>query len=129
MYRKLVKVDLPPPQTDHWDWQKQGACRSMPIALFFPSDTLRGCSLRRSEREAKLVCAQCPVIELCLEHAISSKEPYGVWGGLNPRERLELSELKSPNVGNPDSAKRSTASNGRQSSVASWTEISTDVVV
>lgn len=96
MYRKLVQVDLPPPQTEHWDWQTRGACRSMPMALFFPSDALRGGSLRRSEREAKLVCAQCPVIQFCLDHAVNSKEPYGIWGGLNPRERVQLSKPLSP---------------------------------
>lgn len=30
---------------------------------------------------AKRLCAQCPVIEPCLEGALARKEPLGVWGG------------------------------------------------
>jgi WhiB family redox-sensing transcriptional regulator len=27
------------------------------------------------------------VLERCREHALKVQEPYGVWGGLTPRER------------------------------------------
>ncbi len=30
---------------------------------------------------AKRICAECPVIEQCLEGALTRKEPLGVWGG------------------------------------------------
>ena len=30
---------------------------------------------------AKRMCAECPVIEQCLEGALTRKEPLGVWGG------------------------------------------------
>lgn len=30
---------------------------------------------------AKRICAQCPVLERCLEGALARKEPLGVWGG------------------------------------------------
>ena len=39
------------------------------------------------ELRAKLVCAGCPVLEMCREHALSVGEPYGVWGGLSETER------------------------------------------
>ncbi|MBK5216835.1 MAG: WhiB family transcriptional regulator, partial [Propionibacteriales bacterium] len=26
----------------------------------------------------------------CLEHALVVKEPYGIWGGLNPTERANV---------------------------------------
>ena len=32
-------------------------------------------------RAAKAVCAECPVIEPCLEGAVARREPWGVWGG------------------------------------------------
>ena len=30
---------------------------------------------------AKRICAECPVMEQCLEGALARKEPLGVWGG------------------------------------------------
>ena len=30
---------------------------------------------------AKRLCAECPVLEPCLEGAIARREPWGVWGG------------------------------------------------
>ncbi len=30
---------------------------------------------------AKRLCAECPVLEPCLEGALARKEPLGVWGG------------------------------------------------
>ena len=46
----------------------------------------------RSDREAaaKAVCAGCPVRRECLDHALTSGEPYGVWGGLSEGERETL---------------------------------------
>jgi WhiB family redox-sensing transcriptional regulator len=39
---------------------------------------------------AKAVCAQCPVREACLEHALSVREKDGVWGGCTERERRRI---------------------------------------
>ena len=48
--------------------------------------------MRRQRREeaAKALCARCPVIEQCREHALAVQEPYGVWGGLSESERQQL---------------------------------------
>jgi WhiB family redox-sensing transcriptional regulator len=40
--------------------------------------------------EAKAVCDVCPVIESCLEYAVSTREKDGVWGGMTARERRRL---------------------------------------
>lgn len=88
MPHPLPRVQLPPPHTDEWEWQLHGACRSMPIHMFFPPYGLRGPARAKIERNAKLVCAPCPVIERCLRHATQTREPYGIWGGLTPTERL-----------------------------------------
>ncbi|WP_143261941.1 WhiB family transcriptional regulator, partial [Allokutzneria sp. NRRL B-24872] len=42
---------------------------------------------RRRDDEAKKVCATCPVVRRCLEHALAVEEPYGVWGGQDEDER------------------------------------------
>jgi hypothetical protein len=36
---------------------------------------------------ARAVCARCPVRTACLEYALAHGETFGIWGGLNERER------------------------------------------
>ncbi|KUN32690.1 hypothetical protein AQJ11_02780 [Streptomyces corchorusii] len=55
-------------------------------SIFFPEDFPRGLVLLVT-REAKAVCARCPVIEACLQAALDRPEPNGVWGGLDKDER------------------------------------------
>jgi WhiB family redox-sensing transcriptional regulator len=42
------------------------------------------------ERQAKAICARCPVRIECLEYAVRIREPHGIWGGLNELERRIL---------------------------------------
>ena len=44
----------------------------------------------RKQAAAKALCARCPVVQECLDHALSVREPFGVWGGLNLTEREHL---------------------------------------
>lgn len=41
-------------------------------------------------RMAKNLCSRCPVIKECATFAIANQEMFGVWGGLDPRERQAL---------------------------------------
>ena len=41
-------------------------------------------------REAKAICARCPVIDPCLQEALDTQEPYGIRGGLTAWERRKL---------------------------------------
>lgn len=65
-------------------WQKDGACRGILTDKFY--------SDREPETEAaaKRVCAGCPVRESCLADALERRDQYGVWGGLNAKERMLL---------------------------------------
>lgn len=36
------------------------------------------------------MCRRCPVRAQCAGYALSTKEPYGVWGGFTEHERLRL---------------------------------------
>jgi len=45
-------------------------------------------------RQAKDLCKGCPVRLECAEYAIAAIEPYGVWGGTTPRERIKIRGLK-----------------------------------
>jgi len=70
------------------DWRARGACLSADPDLFFPVSA-SGLSLRQ-ERRAKAVCAGCQVREECLQYALDSAQPVGVWGGLNAAELTRL---------------------------------------
>ena len=44
---------LPQPIADHWEWQYEGACRTMPSEMFFHPDGERGPRRRNRENAAK----------------------------------------------------------------------------
>jgi WhiB family transcriptional regulator, redox-sensing transcriptional regulator len=79
---------LPGPVMDLWEWQYEGACRHADPTLFFHPEGERGAARRRRDAAAKSICAACPVMEQCREHALAVREPYGVWGGLSEDDRL-----------------------------------------
>lgn len=78
----------PGPVADLWEWQFQGACRTSSPEVFFHPEGERGTARRRRDERAKQVCAGCPVLQQCREHALAAREPYGVWGGMTEDERL-----------------------------------------
>nr|WP_241266158.1 WhiB family transcriptional regulator [Streptomyces boncukensis] len=68
-------------------WHAEAVCRRDEAGLFFaPSKEPTAARLSR-EQAAKRVCARCPVLLECREHALLMPEPYGVWGGLTAAER------------------------------------------
>lgn len=75
------------PTIDLWEWQEQGACREASPDIFFHPEAERGQSRARRIQRAKAICATCPVLERCREHALAVREPYGIWGGLTEDER------------------------------------------
>ncbi len=81
---------LPSPQAEVWDWQLRGACRGSDGELFFHPENERGAARTRREEAAKAVCHGCPVLLSCRAHALSVREPYGVWGGLSESDRCAL---------------------------------------
>jgi WhiB family redox-sensing transcriptional regulator len=78
---------LPIPLQEVYEWQCRGACRGVDPETFFSPDAERGPRRRAREAAAKALCAVCPVVHECLDHALSVREPYGVWGGLSINER------------------------------------------
>lgn len=75
-------------------WQRLASCRGEDSVYFFAPSYFekRGEKLAR-EAVAKRICATCPVIGPCLDFALATREPHGVWGGLNETERRAI--LKS----------------------------------
>jgi WhiB family redox-sensing transcriptional regulator len=41
----------------------------------------------RTERRAKAICRRCPVQQDCLAFALESRTEFGIWGGMNGKER------------------------------------------
>jgi WhiB family redox-sensing transcriptional regulator len=81
---------LPQAVSEEWDWQLRAACRGADSELFFHPSGERDPARTRRELAAKAVCARCPVIDRCLDHALALREPYGVWGGRSEEERAAI---------------------------------------
>ena len=79
---------LPNPRMELWEWQYQGSCRATGGERFFHPEGERGTARERRDEAAKAVCEACPVIDLCRDHALTAREPYGVWGGMTEDERV-----------------------------------------
>ncbi|HEX2806829.1 MAG TPA: WhiB family transcriptional regulator, partial [Kineosporiaceae bacterium] len=72
------------------EWQSSGACAQADPSLFFHPEGERGPARRLREVSALAVCARCLVAEACRRHALSVREPYGVWGGTTESQREEI---------------------------------------
>jgi WhiB family redox-sensing transcriptional regulator len=64
-------------------WRDDAICSSTDPEAFYPD---KG----NSSRDAKTICALCPVQPDCLDYALRRDERFGVWGGLSERERRSL---------------------------------------
>ena len=73
------------------DWQQYGSCRTTDATVFFPPAHFEHKPERLArEAEAKAICAQCPVRLTCLDWALETREPHGVWGGYAESERKQM---------------------------------------
>ncbi len=64
-------------------WRNRAACKGIDPEIFFPVS-------EEDAEPAKEVCAECPVREACLEHALAHREREGIWGGFTERERRRI---------------------------------------
>lgn len=84
-----VPAALPKPIMDNWKWQEEGLCRFESPDLFFYDDNERGETRTARDALAVSICNRCPVVNTCLEHAITVPERHGIWGGKTQNE-LEI---------------------------------------
>lgn len=68
-------------------WSTRAACRGLDPLIFFPATD-------EEAGRAKTVCSECDVRELCLEHALGTREREGVWGGHTERERRRITRRR-----------------------------------
>ena len=94
---EINEVDRREPRPEHLrPWQEAAACRGEDSTWFFAAyDEQRRSRLHREAR-AKAVCARCPVMQLCRDHALRVEEPWGIWGALTEEERAEILFCESP---------------------------------
>jgi WhiB family transcriptional regulator, redox-sensing transcriptional regulator len=68
-------------------WQHEGECNGLNFEqidhVFYPSQG-------QSIKEARKICAPCPVKQECLDYALEKGERFGIWGGLTTRERNRI---------------------------------------
>ncbi len=64
-------------------WRQRSACQGLDPDVFFPLT-------EEDARQAKAICATCPVREACLEYALANREQDGVWGGATAKERRRI---------------------------------------
>lgn len=83
-------------------WESQAACIGVDPEIFYEKDP----------RQAKQICAGCPVSLQCLEHAMRFEgfvsDRHGVWGGLTCDERHTLDTGIVPMKKEPNRALRPT---------------------
>jgi WhiB family redox-sensing transcriptional regulator len=73
-------------------WEERARCGQYDPEIFFDPTA-------RAERKAKSICAQCPVRMDCLASALSVRAEFGVWGGLNGKERSSLLRSSRRSIG------------------------------
>ncbi|MCY3785140.1 MAG: WhiB family transcriptional regulator [bacterium] len=62
---------------------RRASCASESPDVFFPSD---GVGVLRAQK----ICAECPVMNECLEYALANHISHGVWGGASERQRRRM---------------------------------------
>jgi WhiB family redox-sensing transcriptional regulator len=62
-------------------------CEQVPH-VFYPEDYgFDSEAVHDLESKALKMCKVCPVKKLCLDYAITAREPYGIWGGTKASDR------------------------------------------
>lgn len=67
------------------EWSNRAACLSAEPEVFFPIGNGGGALDEVSA--AKAICATCAVLSECREYALRTRQPFGVWGGLDEEQR------------------------------------------
>lgn len=75
------------------DWRMAAACRDEDPELHFPVAD------RAKAAAAKDVCRRCPVAKPCLTFALKTRQEYGIWGGLDERQRAAILRRETRQAG------------------------------
>jgi len=76
-------------------FKARGLCGGADPELFFPQRGAKDVPTKTAE--AKRICGLCPVKDLCLEWALTTRETTGIWGGATVTERREMLKNRPTN--------------------------------
>lgn len=78
----VLNIDKP-------DWMLRAACIGFPMEWWFPGP---GQQNKEAATAAKQICRNCPVVNDCLEYALSwgPRHCSGIWGMTTERERNRI---------------------------------------
>src|SRR5690625_1589678 len=100
-----------------WHWQQAAACQEEEASLFFGPEDESPQTMQAREHAAAQVCAICPVVASCLDHALSQPEVIGVWGGTGEKDRKRLLRQRRRQGQNPKERKHQKTRPGRRRAV------------
>jgi WhiB family redox-sensing transcriptional regulator len=85
-------MPIRPLNVDDYSFHDDGACRHHGDPDIWHADCTSNKPWDVAARiEAKRICKdECPVRGQCLEYAMRTRQPTGIWGGLGPRDRTVL---------------------------------------
>lgn len=75
-----------------WEFEEP-LCAEVGTNMFFPKepdDPELSASTEADYAYARKVCAICPHQAECAEWALTKNERFGMWGGLSPRDRVNI---------------------------------------
>ncbi|WP_051362502.1 WhiB family transcriptional regulator [Amycolatopsis thermoflava] len=74
------------------DWHERGACQLFPELDWIAPGGEKPTPRQRAAAETacRVICAACPVRMLCAEDALRRGEPWGIWGGLDRKDRTAV---------------------------------------
>jgi WhiB family redox-sensing transcriptional regulator len=64
-------------------WMEEALCAYVDPEMWFPE---KG----GNNKDARAICAVCPVIDSCREYALKNHERFGIWGNTSEKERRGL---------------------------------------
>lgn len=67
----------------HEPWMVDAACAYVDPELWFPD-------VGGSPKDARKICATCPVATQCREYAVLNRERFGIWGNTSEADRRKL---------------------------------------
>jgi WhiB family redox-sensing transcriptional regulator len=81
------------PAAPNWEY---ALCAQTDPDLFFPDGV--GMQVTAAVKQAKQVCGRCPIRRGCLSWALDTRQPTGVWGGLDVHERRQVLDIVASQI-------------------------------
>lgn len=84
-----------------WYDSPNRGCASPGDVQFFAPDVEDHQQKRKFDtRPAKRLCRQCPFVRECLDWALVTNQQFGVWGGMDERQRRAIRKCLRGECGN-----------------------------